>query len=264
MKKHYLGLWAILAVSLVGFGIMSLFSSELEAIGLKTPTFASQLLAPAPEQAQASPGTPQAQAARKEQPKPVVTTDTTSQRILFIGDSMLEGLGTRLADYATHNGHTLDEVIWYSSNTQVWAQSGNVAAFVKQYNPTFVVLCIGANELFVRNIEQQRTPYVQKILKELGNLPFVWIGPPNWKPDTGINHMLQTLLPQGTFYLSYTPDQHYDRNRDGAHPTRKSAAAWMDRVVAWWNTQAAHRIVLETPPAGFKGKKRIKVLQPPT
>ena len=44
--------------------------------------------------------------------------DSAHQTILFFGDSMLEGLSRRFADYAVQNGHELYTVIWYSSSTQ--------------------------------------------------------------------------------------------------------------------------------------------------
>ena len=43
-----------------------------------------------------------------------------NQTILFIGDSMVEGLSRRLGDYSAENGHTLYTVIWYSSSTERW------------------------------------------------------------------------------------------------------------------------------------------------
>ena len=50
--------------------------------------------------------------------EPQVVVDTLPQRILFVGDSMLEGLSPRLAAYAKHNGHELYSVIWYGSTTK--------------------------------------------------------------------------------------------------------------------------------------------------
>ena len=44
--------------------------------------------------------------------------DSTSQKILLIGDSMLEGLMLRMQDYVEHNGHTLQVVIWYSATSK--------------------------------------------------------------------------------------------------------------------------------------------------
>ena len=38
-------------------------------------------------------------------PQDTLRTDTISQRILFFGDSMVEGLSKRLRQYADRNGH---------------------------------------------------------------------------------------------------------------------------------------------------------------
>jgi len=162
---------------------------------------------------------------------------------------MLEGLGPRLAAYAEENGHTLVNVIWYSSTTEVWGRTEKLKEYIAEYQPDYIFVSLGGNELFVSNIRDRRQKYLDNMLSQIGDIPFVWIGPPNWKPDTGINEMLAETLRPGQFYLSYTPDQHYDRARDGAHPTRASASAWMDRVCAWVMKSAAHRIVLHRPKA---------------
>ncbi len=57
--------------------------------------------------------------ASAKESKPV-ETDTVPKTILFIGDSMLDGLSPRLAAYAKENGHTLYTVVWYSSTSEFW------------------------------------------------------------------------------------------------------------------------------------------------
>lgn len=162
---------------------------------------------------------------------------------------MLEGLSPRLAAYARENGHTLNSVIWYSSTTEIWARNGatKVREYIRRYKPDYIFISLGGNELFVSKIRERRQKYVDAILREFGDIPYVWIGPPNWKKDTGINDMLAASCRDGSFYLSYTPDQHYERARDGAHPTRSSAQAWMDRVCTWVTTKSAHPIRLNRP-----------------
>ena len=61
---------------------------------------------------------------------------------------------------------------------------------MKKFKPTYVFLVLGANELFVRDIIKKRTKYVKNILQQLDTVKFVWVGPPNWKDDTGINTMI--------------------------------------------------------------------------
>ena len=91
-----------------------------------------------------------------------VPVDTAAQTILFIGDSMLEGLGPRLAAYASHNGHTLYNVVWYSSTSEVWGRSDKLQSYIRRLHPTYVIVCLGANELFVPRIAERRREYVEK------------------------------------------------------------------------------------------------------
>ncbi len=193
-------------------------------------------------------------AARPAQP------DTTAKTILFVGDSMLDGLQPRMAAYAEHNGHKLYGVRWYSSTTQVWGSSQRLAGFIKQYKPDYVIVCLGANELFVRDIKEKRQRYLDEMLRQIGSLPMVWIGPPNWKADTGINEMLEATLPRGTFYLS--KNDKFERGKDGAHPTRESAAQWCDRVCRWIVAESAHPIRLDVPKKKYANSTKTDILQP--
>lgn len=269
MNKPTRGLIGLLAVALAIFVGASFMPDgiDLGFATLNTGTFAETLFGarkPAAKQAagqatdgEASQGGEAAPA--KPQPAKRAAMDTTAQVILFIGDSMLEGLGPRLAAYAKENGHTLINVIWYSSTTEVWGGSTRLKERIDEFHPTYIFVCLGANELFVSNIQQKRQRYLDNMLAQIGTIPYVWIGPPNWKPDTGINDMLQASCAPGSFYLSN--GQHFDRAKDGAHPTHASAAAWCDRVCKWVMTQSAHPIRLNKP-AAAKARCRTIVYQP--
>ncbi|MDE6309183.1 MAG: SGNH/GDSL hydrolase family protein, partial [Muribaculaceae bacterium] len=189
-----------------------------------------------------------------------VETDTLPKRILFIGDSMLEGLYPRLAAYAKANGHSLYCVIWYSSTSKVWGESTHIPEYIKQFDPDYVFISLGANELFVKDIEKQRDKYVKKILSEIDPIPYVWIGPPNWKEDTGINRLIASNAAPGTFFLSN--GMHFDRKSDGAHPTSASAALWMDSIVRWMPKHCAHPIKMDMPSEKSARANRVVVLQP--
>lgn len=185
--------------------------------------------------------------------------DTTSQRILFFGDSMLEGLQRRFADYAVENGHELDVVLWYSSTTQLWAQTDTLSHFLRRYNPTFVAICLGSNELFVRDLSSCDR-YIGTIVSKLGRIPFVWISPPNWKEDTGINDLIAKHVGKERFFDSRSIK--LQRGRDHAHPTFAAAEVWMDSVAVWMNSlDTAHPIRMAKPTV--KGKANtITLLQP--
>ena len=246
MKRAYFGVFAILLVSLAAFASASFFAGdEMEDLGLAKASFPKTLFGSDAGDQLAAKKTAVPEKKVKDSKKAKI--DTTSKCILFIGDSMLEGLSPRLAAYAEVNGDKLNSVIWYSSSTEWWAVSGRVTMYIKKYKPDYIFICLGGNELFVRNIKEKRTKYVKQIVSEFGDIPYIWIGPPNWKDDTGYNEMVQSVVPKGRFYLSYTPDQHYDRSKDGAHPTRPSAYKWMDRVCKWVMEKSDSPIRLKEP-----------------
>ena len=106
--------------------------------------------------------------------------DSSAQRILFFGDSMVEGLLRRMNSYAYANGHTITNVVWYSSTTEIWAKTDTLRYFINKVKPTFAMISIGANEQFLKDAGS-REPRIRQILKTLGDTPFVWIGVPAWK-----------------------------------------------------------------------------------
>ena len=186
--------------------------------------------------------------------------DTSAHRILFVGDSMVEGLRYRLSQYATANGHTMQCVIWYSSSSKYWAKSDTLTHFIKKFDPTYIFLCMGANELFVRNLEE-RDAAVGEVIREIGDLPFIWIGPPNWKPDTGINDILLAHCGKKRYYPSLRLK--YERAKDGAHPVLKSYNMWADSVSTWLRDSSAHPIRWEIPEKDTPKTHGVTLLSPP-
>ena len=266
MNKPYWGLWTLLLAALVFFGVLSFWQDGIRIGGfeLKTATFARDLGAQMTKRRASRTDTVDAGGRLPDGKHPQgwrAPVDTTAKNILFIGDSMLEGLAPRLAKYCDKNGHTLVEVIWYSSSTKIWGESGRLTELINKYQPNYIFICLGANELYVPDIKRARRPYVKKMLAEIGDIPYVWIGPPNWDDDTGINDLIEQEVDEGCFYLS--ANDHFERSRDGAHPTRASAQEWMDRVVKWLGEKGAHPIRLENPGVGIARASSIIVYQPP-
>lgn len=188
------------------------------------------------------------------------TTDTTKQRILFFGDSMIETLGKRMRQYAYENGHDVLNVIWYSSSTKWWAQHiDTLSYFINDFQPTCIFICLGANELFVKDL-QQRDKWTKQILKRIGNTPYFWIGPPNWKEDTGINDIIQQNVGNERFFLSKRLQ--FRRTKDGVHVTTSSAAEWLDAAIEYFDENAPQKIVLRTPKDNTKMRGKNVLLQP--
>lgn len=264
MKKGLWGLWAILAVALAMFLITSSFDSiKVGSVELKSSGMARRLMRPPVTDAESLVGIVAETVGSVERftvNDDANVVDTASKTILFIGDSMLEGLSPRLAAYAKENGHTLYTVIWYSSTSKIWSDAAKLTTYIRKFRPDYIFICLGANELFVKDIMTKRDVCVRNIIKEIGDIPFVWIGPPNWKPDTGINRLIANNAGNGHYFKS--DGMKFDRAKDGAHPTHQSAALWMDSVVRWMSLHARHPIKLDVPSVAQGRPKKVEVLQP--
>lgn len=185
--------------------------------------------------------------------------DTGKQRFLFFGDSMLEGLSRRLCDYAAHNGHEQRTVLWYSSTSEKWATTNTLDYYIREVQPTFIICCLCSNELFVRDLDR-RDKFIATIVRKMGDIPFVWISPPNWKDDTGINALIVKHVGKERYFDS--THLTLARGKDKAHPTFEAAAHWFDLVAEWLESdQTAHPIVMEKPTQKVKWS-HVTMLQP--
>ena len=236
MKRHYLGIWMLLLTAFMIFFALSIVgNTTLGAFELRTANIYDKLTYIEP-------------ASVVLEPEPVASLpvlDTVPQRILLMGDSMLEGLSPRLAAYAQQNNHKLFTVIWYSSSSRVWAKSQNIEKYIEKFKPTYIFICLGANELFIKNVAELREGYVKTVIEKLGDIPYVWIGPPNKQKDTGINDLLKKTVPADKFFL--TKGMKFSYFEDQIHPTRASAIEWMDSVVRWMPTHCKRQIKLDSP-----------------
>lgn len=171
--------------------------------------------------------------------------DTTSQRILLFGDSMAELLALRFADYANANGHELTCVSWYSSSTRQWAETDTLDHYMRTVRPTLVLISLGSNELYTRDMKRCER-HARAILQRIGGVPAIWIGPPNWCEDFGINQQLLDIMGSNAFYPSLRLT--FERQKDGRHPTPAAARVWVDKIVEWMNSgHAIHPIRLDKP-----------------
>ena len=173
----------------------------------------------------------------------IIKTDSLPQSLFIFGDSMTFNLALRLAQYAKQNGHTIHSVNWDSSNTKIWAEHDTLAYYIEKYHPTQIFISLGSNELYYKDPES-RAPYVKKILEVIDTIPYVWIGPPNWKEDTGINDMLQRICKKRSFFRS--AGMQFKRKKDNIHPTRESSAMWVDSIMRWL-PESSHPFMADMP-----------------
>lgn len=190
----------------------------------------------------------------------VITIDTTKQRVLLIGDSMVEGLQLRMSDYANENGYDLMAVIWYSSNTNWFSKSDTLRHFMKKHNPDFVMISLGGNEQFVRDLDK-RANYVRNIVNKIGDIPFVWIGTPTWRGNTNFNDTVRNIVGDKRFFVSSRLK--LKRCSDNAHPTLAAASDWMDSIAIWMSSpETAHPIRMNIPTEKRKRVHKTVMLQP--
>ncbi len=258
MRRGYIEVWCTLAVALIVMIVISYNGGmQIGSLKIKSSGIVEKLTKEIDTVSNAV-----ATGKAVDKPKVVkpVPVDTATQVILFAGDSMTEGLYQRMAAWSSASGHTMYTVIWYSSTTERWANSKLLTRYIKELKPTFIFFSCGGNELFISDIIEKRTPFVKEIVKEMGNIPFLWIGPPNWKDDTGINDMIAANTPEGSFFL--TNGMKFNRKKDGAHPTLESSAVWVDSIVRWMPNHSNHPIRLEQPTEKLGRAKHVFVHQP--
>lgn len=222
-----------------------------------TPTTAARPAASTPQRADSGSSTTlTGQKATTKQAKAAATKPETGKTIiLFFGDSMLEELTHRLDDYAAANGYTMQTVIWYGSSTEKWGMTQTLRKLIDEYKPTYLWLCLGSNELFVRDLEE-RDAYIKLLLAQTADLPFVWIGPPNWKQDTGIDQLIRENVGDDHYFDS--SQLKLKRKKDGRHPTREAAAQWGDAIATWMQSRRnANPLPMRKPRAAAHCPVRI-------
>ncbi len=106
-----------------------------------------------------------------------------------------------------------------------------MATLVAKYNPDIIFLALGSNEVIVPNVGS-RASAIKDISAEMGDRTAYWIGPPSWRPDEGIVHVIETNFRPGHFYNSN--DLKVPRRKDGAHPTPEGFKIWADLVWDWY------------------------------
>lgn len=155
--------------------------------------------------------------------------------LLITGDSMGDGLYLAFLKKAKiRKNYTVKYVPWYGSTTVWWGKSDTLQKIIKKHHPDFVLFTLGSNELFIPNIKGRQI-FIDKILQQIDSTNYTWVGPPNWKPDTGIHEMVAKSVGNDKFFAS--KDMVFERVKDGAHPTFKASEFWADSIENWLQSQ---------------------------
>ena len=185
----------------------------------------------------------------------ILEPDTSVHNVLVFGDSMTHHLAMSISKYGTKNNYKVTGVTWESSSIPAWANSGKIKEYMERSHPDFVIISLGSNEMELKHFDQ-RIPYVEKIIEQLGDLPYVWVGPPLWKEDKGLYPMLTKAVPKEMFFS--TGHMEMERGPDHVHPTKNGADVWADSLMVWIS-KSSHPILTEKPDSGttIKGHKFI-------
>jgi len=224
--RVYQELLAVLASALVALAIWQ--HQKAHASPTDAVTADEILAATAADDAEPVPSADLATSATSSSNEPGARPPAASkEKMLVLGDSMVEVLSPYLNAYAIENGHEMVPAIWYGSTTAAWAKSPELGKLLREINPTMVIVVLGSSELTSPSIES-RKPYIEVMLKRIGSRKVVWIGPPNWRADTGINDLLESELGKDRFFLS----EHLElpRKHDGIHPNAEGEKIMTENV----------------------------------
>jgi lysophospholipase L1-like esterase len=176
--------------------------------------------------------------------------DTASKKILLAGDSMADGLLKPLHGYCNTRKHKLIRGGWTSSTIISWSFSKKLSKLIKKYEPDYVILALGSNELYTTELTY-REPLIRNILSEAGKTKFVWVGPPHWQEDYGLDSLLKTTLGDKIYFSSkkmfLSEPLKRDKATDKIHPSASAFRVWADSIVTFIERQPDFSITFVRP-----------------
>lgn len=164
--------------------------------------------------------------------KPVV------KKIFIFGDSMTGWMADRLEAYGQKNGFQVEALTWDGATIKKYANnSAALSRYIKKANPDAVFVCLGMNEMGTRDPERTVGASYTKLMKAIGDIPVIWIGPCTWpsKPanyGSGLNKWLQKKLGASHYYDSMKLKL-ARQSSTNPHPTRAGINTWITDVVKW-------------------------------
>lgn len=212
--------------------------------------------APAPVAPEAS-GAPSAQPVASAAPAPppaALPPIPPGTAVLHIGDSFaLAGFAKALKPRMKALGVRYEVRAETSSFTTTW--SGKIDLLISNTQPDLVIINLGANE--VANVDPPaHAPAVRHIVSAIGNRPCVWVSPPSWRKDTGIQDVIrQNSAPCRYFDSDKLVSQPIQRQGDKIHPTDEGGAVWAD---AFWSWLQAERAPADPAATGKLSPWRLK------
>jgi acyl-CoA thioesterase-1 len=232
----------------VGFALVTLAAVAACATGCSrtppspsaaTPDLAPPAVAVAAPSANAAPAAPSATATLRlataiEEPAADAGAPSTSASssaltgkvVLHVGDSMVggnQGLTRALEQRFAGEGAKFIRDYKVSESIVSYDHSSKLKDLVAKHHPDIVLITLGTNDVFVP-YPASMAGNVQNIVKRVGARECYWLGPPTWKPDTGIVQVLRENVAPCKFYDASSLK--LQRAGDGIHPTDRGGADW--------------------------------------
>jgi hypothetical protein len=159
--------------------------------------------------------------------------------VLHVGDSMVGGnLGLTKALEQRFTGEGAKFVRDYKVSESVvsYDKSPKLKDLLAKHHPDIVILTLGTNDVFVP-YPASMAGNVRNIVGRIGARECYWMGPPTWKPDTGIVQVLRDNVAPCKFYDSSSLK--LQRAGDGIHPTDRGGAEWATSFWTFFRPVAA-------------------------
>jgi lysophospholipase L1-like esterase len=133
------------------------------------------------------------------------------------------GLTRALEQRFTAEGAKLVRDYKVSESIVSYDHSPKLKSLVEKHRPDIVIITLGTNDVFVP-YPASMAGNVRNIVRRVGTTECYWIGPPTWKPDTGIVQVLKDNVAPCKFFDS--SNLKLQRGGDGIHPTDRGGADW--------------------------------------
>jgi hypothetical protein len=150
----------------------------------------------------------------------------TGKTVLHVGDSMVGGnwgLTKALDQRFTGEGAKFIRDYKVSESIVSYDKSPKLKDLLAKHHPDIVIITLGTNDVFVP-YPASMAGNIRNIVGRIGARECYWMGPPTWKPDTGIVQVLRDNVAPCKFYDS--SNLKLQRAGDGIHPTDRGGAEW--------------------------------------
>lgn len=167
--------------------------------------------------------------------------DSTQHIVLLIGDSMGQGLKLPLKKNVESNGHQFIAAVERSSSIIKWAGTKKLDKLLKEHKANYVMISLGANDIDSKQLEYYEER-IQTLVEKMPDIKFIWIGPPLWKKDSGMEEMMAHKIGKERYFDSKSIK--IPRAGDGIHPTWRGYKLWADSISTWLMRESRHKIML--------------------